>query len=160
MPSYSASLAANLLCDLTCSRRFSRIKKCLGIHRQHSATCTGSLECAPLICGCECFPLCLGVIPFGVCLPPLCGFLPASAAHRGQCLTLGRCGLPSGPRRCIRGAAGLCDVSAYSAGHCLAVAHRRHFVVASVCSKALSGVVGVFVGVDDRSVGHALSCCA
>ena len=114
MPSYSASLAANLLCDLTCSRHFSRIKKCLGIHRQHSATRTGSLECAPLICGCECFPLNLCVGTFRIGFPPLCGLLPASAAHCGQkCLTFRRCGLPSGPRRCICGVAGLRDVPAY-----------------------------------------------
>lgn len=96
MPSYSASLAANLLCDLTCSSRFSRIKKCLGIHRQHLATRTGSLECAPLICGCECFPLSLCVGTFRIGFPPLCGLLPASAAHCGQCLTFSFLAAPEG----------------------------------------------------------------
>ena len=74
----------DLLCDLTRSRYFSRVNKCLGIHRQHATASASSLTGTSLIRGCECFPLCLGVIAFGVGFPAFCGFLSAFASHCGE----------------------------------------------------------------------------
>ena len=74
----------DLIGDLTRSRYFTRVDKCLGIHRQHATASASPLTGTSLIRGCECFPLCRGIVAFGIGFLAFCGFLSAFASHGGE----------------------------------------------------------------------------
>ena len=103
-------------------------------------------------------PLCLRIFALGVCFPALCGFLSASASHRGQGFPLAAGGFTWCVRAAVGLALGLGDIPAHAPCHGLAVAHGWHLVVAACPAVGICDVVAVLVSIDDRCVCQALSC--